>query len=125
MLGLFLAGLLQATAAQGAAPIPPPRTEAESADMVTQFLFFRAQYFYDAAVARKCERRWPARTRAANARFESAWHILKQKFGARIDAHDRGSVDYDDADHRCKLGITLIGYENAIGELERNMAGTK
>jgi hypothetical protein len=92
--------------------------------MATMFLFFRLRYFHDAAALRRCARADPERTRALDERYEALRRRLIEQLGAaRVDF--RGSTPGPERgeDRDCRMGITLIGYANALGELERNMAG--
>ena len=123
MLALIAALTLQAAPADDA---PPPAAAAPPAvPVATLFLYYRARYFFDEVAARRCERVQPARTRSLNARFEAARRRLVEGYRSSPDGPRSEPLKPDGPDADCRLGATLIGYENAVGELEAGMAATK
>jgi hypothetical protein len=88
-----------------------------------QFLFFRLSYFHEAAEIRRCERAQPDRTRALDSRFEALRRQLVERYGAELFQSPREPEIEPGPDSDCRMGVTLLGYENALNQLERAMTG--
>lgn len=122
----MIAAAILALSLQAATPTPPPAqgSDALQAAMPTLFLFYRLRYFRDVAEVRRCLSAQPERTRALNDRYDALHRRLVARLGAAaVDSPRTGRAE-PEPDTDCRMGITLFGYENALGELERHLAGS-
>jgi hypothetical protein len=124
---LFLLLLLHAAAPAGssapAAPSAPARAQVAREDFPTLFLFYRLRYFHDVAALRRCRRAEPDRAGALDARYDALHRRLIERFGAAtIDMPGSDRLERGE-DPDCRMGFTLMGYANALNEMERHLPG--
>lgn len=125
---LLLSLALQATAPPAALSPPPPapaQAEREREARLTLFLFYRLSFFHDVAALQQCGRVDPDRTRALDGRYDALHRRLVERFGAaRVDVPDTSPLERGN-DPDCGMRIILSGYDNALKELEMQLAGTR
>jgi hypothetical protein len=101
---------------------PALGTTADETPMGLLFLFARARYFYDRAKETHCEHVQPERTRALDLRYRKMLDRLTARYGSGFKDLKRSGPLPPSNDPGCAMGVALIGYDHALGDLDREMA---